>query len=212
MIQINLLPREYKGRERLSLKVWATLLTAVLLVCCSLGYFGHVYLNKYKTIEGERVGKEDKLRNLTPQAQYDDKLVAEAKEYKKRAKTIQGIANSRVLWSRLTDLFIDIVNNEGNTDRHNVWFRNLVVKANGKRGPTWSLNAFSQSKSFTKQANFLDDVKNNTEFFHDFAYINDPGGRVVSNKDKHPPDAVSFKLDLRMQPPSKWKRNKSKKR
>ena len=32
MIKINLLPREYRGRERLSLKVWGTLLAAVVLV------------------------------------------------------------------------------------------------------------------------------------------------------------------------------------
>ena len=211
MIQINLLPQEYRGRERLSIKVWGTLLGSVVLVCCSLGYFGHVCLNEYKRIEGERMGREERLTNLEPQAKYDDDLVAEALEYRKRATTIQGIANSRVLWTKLVDQFIDIVNNEGNTERHNVWFTNLnVASGNAKVGPTWTLNAYSQSKSFTKQANFLDDVKNHQAFFQDFATINNPGGRVVTTEKKRPPEAVAFKLDLRMNPPALWLRNQKK--
>lgn len=211
MIQINLLPHEYRGRERLSIRVWGTLLAAVVVVCCSVGYFGHVYLNEYKRIEAERIGREAKLRELEPLARYDDALQAEAKDYKTRAQTIQGIANSRVLWTRLLDLFVDIVNNEGDTERHHVWFQNLAIGAgSANKGPTWGLQAFSQTKSWSKQANFLDDVKNNPEFFKDFASIVDPGGRVVKTKDKHPPEAIAFKLDMRMHPPSKWARNQKK--
>jgi len=209
MIQINLLPSDFRRRERLSIKVWGTLLATVVVVCCSLGYFGHVYLNEFKTIEGERVGREDRLKNLEPQAKYDDDLVAEAKEYKKRAKTIQDIATSRVLWTRLVDQFIDIVNNEGETERHNVWFRDLAIKGD-KGGPTWSLSAFSQSKSFTRQANFLDDIKNHPEFFADFRAnrLTRPGGKVVKHDGKHPPHAVQFRLNMTMKPPQDWKRNK----
>jgi hypothetical protein len=209
MIQINLLPSDFRGRERLSIKVWGTLLAAVVVFCCSLGYFGHVYLNEFKTIEGERVGREDRLNNLKPQAKYDDDLVAEAKEYKKRAQTIQDIAGSRVLWTRLVDQFIDIVNNEGETERHNVWFRDLNIRP-GKGKPTWSLNAMSQTKSFSRLANFLDDIKNHPEFFADFRAdrLTQPGGKVVKSEGKHPPRAVKFRLNMQMKPAKEWKRNK----
>ena len=213
MIRINLLPQEYRGRERLSMKVWGTLLGTVVIVSCAIGYFGHVYLSEYKKIEGERVGRQDRLTNLEPQAKYDEELVAEKQEYLKRAQTIQGIANSRVMWTKLLDLFIDITNNENNDERHHTWFSNLNISGGGtKVGPVWTLNAFSQSGSFTKMANFLDDVENHREFFHDFMKISPPSGRRQTQPDKHPPEAVNFKLELRMHPPEKWAQNQQLKR
>lgn len=213
MIQINLLPAEHRSRERLSIKVWATLFAAVLVVCAAGGYFGHVYLDEFKAVEGQRMTREDKLRELKPLAAKYDKLVAESKEYRKRESTIQDIATSRALWTKLLDNFIDIVNNEGNTERHNVWFENLAVSGSRgrKSGPTWQLKALSQSKSFTKQANFLDDVRQDPEFFGDFIEINSPGGTVVTDDQKEPPAAISFDLRLAMKAPAEWAVNAKKK-
>ncbi|MCB9882248.1 MAG: hypothetical protein H6832_16740 [Planctomycetes bacterium] len=208
MIQINLLPSEYRSRERLSLKVWATMFAAVVTVCGAGGYFGHVYLDEYKAVEAQRITREDKLRELKPLASHYDKLVAEAKDYRQRETTIQDIATSRALWTKLLDNFIDIVNNEGNTERHSVWFDNLTVAGGrGKTGPSWNLKALSQSNSFTKQANFLDDVRNDPEFFKDFDMINAPGGAVVSESSKEPPEAISFELRLAMKPSNEWAAN-----
>lgn len=208
MIQINLLPAEYRSREKLSLKVWATTFAAVVTVCGAGGYFGHVYLDQFKTVEAQRVSREDKLRELKPLASHYDKLVEEAKEYRLRETTIQDIATSRALWTQLLDNFIDIVNNEGNTERHSVWFDNLTVTAGrAKTGSSWNLKALSQTNSFTKQANFLDDVRNDPEFFRDFMTINAPGGSVVSESSKEPPEAISFELKLAMKPSSEWAAN-----
>jgi len=209
MITINLLPQEFRKTERTSFKVFMTIILALMAVCGSLIYFGQVYLYEFKSIEGERLSREEKMRGLEPQAKYDDALVAEKKEYQKRSRTIQQIANSRVLWTRMLDMFIDIVNNQGNADRHNVWFRNLSVRS-GKGGPSMNLSALSQSASFTKQANFIDDVVAHEQFFEDMASINAPGGRVVKNPGMYPPEAVSFKLELRMKPPGQWARNQKK--
>lgn len=210
MIQINLLPSDFRSRDRLSLKVWGTLFAAVIIVCGAGGYFGHVYLDEYKTVESQRMSREDKLRELKKHAAHFDKLVAESKEYRKRENTIQGIATSRALWTRLLDNFIDIVNNEGNTERHNVWFENLsVTGGRGKKGgAAWGLKALSQTKSFTKQANFLDDVRNDPEFFGDFMAINSPGGAVVVDDTKEPAEAISFELKLQMKPSPEWGANK----
>lgn len=209
MIQINLLPGEHRARERLSIKVWATLFAAVIVVCGAGGYFGHVYLDEYKAVESQRMSREEQLRELKPLAAHFDKLVTEAKDYRRRETTIQDIATSRSLWTSLLDNFIDIVNNEGNTERHNVWFENLTVASsrNKKVGPAWNLKALSQSKSFTKQANFLDDVRNDPGFFRDFELINSPGGTVVIDESKEPAAAISFDLKLAMKPPSEWAAN-----
>ena len=144
MITINLLPQEYRKTERTSIKVFLSIVFVLVSVCCSLGYFGHVYLYEFKSKEGERMSRQEKLRSLEPQARYDDALVAEKKEFQTRSDTIQQIATSRVLWTEMLDWFIDIVNNEGNAERHNAWFRNMSVKpASGRSGPTITLSAFS---------------------------------------------------------------------
>ena len=200
MISINLLPEEFRRRERTSIKVFATILGAVVVICCSLGYFGHVYFNELKSIESQRACRsEENLKNVEPLAKYDDQLVEEKKEYKSRSDQIQKIANSRVLWTKMLDQFIDIVNNEGSMERHMVWFKNLSVRDSaGRSGPRMTLAALSQSKSFKNQANFLDDVQKNPEFFDDFMAITAPGGRVVPNDNRIPSRAVSFKLEMTM--------------
>ena len=213
MIQINLLPEEYRRRERTSIKVFATILGAVVVACCSAGYLGHVYFQEYQTLVSERESQQEKLRNIEGLAKYDDRLVAEIKEYEKRSKTIQQIANSRVLWTRLLDRFIDLVNNEGSTERHMCWFDNLKVgDTRGAAGPRMTLAAFSETASWKKQADFLDDLQNDELFFTDFDKITAPGGVVTENTKREPVEAISFKLELQMKHPKQWLANQPKKK
>ncbi|PIE24379.1 MAG: hypothetical protein CSA62_03600 [Planctomycetota bacterium] len=213
MIQINLLPEEFRRRERTSIKVFATVLAAVVVACCSVGYLGHVYFQEYRTIVSERESQQEKLRNIEGLAKYDDRLLAEIKEYEKRSKTIQQIANSRVLWTRLIDRFIDIVNNEGSTERHMCWFDSLKAgDTRGAAGPQVTLSAFSETASWKKQADFLDDLQNDELFFADFDRITAPGGAVIENEKREPAEAISFRLDLQMKNPKYWVANQPKKK
>jgi len=214
MININLLPQDYRRRERTSFKVFGTIMAAVIAVCCSLGYFGHVYLNKFKTVEAKRIQQQDILDSLTPLAAYDDALVSEKAEYTRRSKTIMDIATSRVLWTKFLDQFIDIVNNNGDTARHLAWFKNMNAKSGGGRfgGPSVSLNAMLASDQWSRQANFLDDIRAHQDFVQDIPYdgITSPGGRVVKTAGKTPPKAIEFRLDLQMRASKDWVVNKKK--
>ena len=211
MITINLLPQEYRRQERTSFKVFGSLMVAVLVVCCSLGYFGSVYLNDYLAVVNERVIREERLANLIDSANYDDSLVAEKAEFNQRSKTIQDIANSRVLWTRVLDLIIDTINNQGNTERHNSWLRDFSInRASRTGGPVITANAFIESNSWHKQANLLDDFKANTELWQDMMDITKPGGQVIKNEQRQPPEAIQFTLKLQMKAPQDWARNKKK--
>lgn len=212
MIHINLLPQEYRRRERTSIKVFSTVMASVVVVCTSLGYFGHVYLNEYKKIESERMQQQEKLDGLQKLAAYDDALVSEAAEYQRRSQTIQKIANSRLLWTKVLDQFVDIVNNNGDTGRHMAWFQNLSTRSDGGRfgGPSLSLQAMIATDQYAKQANFLDDIQAHEEFYQDMAQTTVPGGRVQTTKGKTPDKAISFRLDLAMKAPKDWARNTKK--
>lgn len=214
MININLLPQEYRRRERTSFKVFGTIMASVIAVCCSLGYFGHVYLNQFKTVEAKRIQQQEILDSLTPLAAYDDALVAEKAEYSRRSQTIRDIATSRVLWTKVLDQFIDIVNNNGDTTRHLAWFKNMNAKSSGGRfgGPSMSLNAMLASSEWSRQANFLDDIRGHQEFVQDIPHdgVTHPGGRVVKTEGKTPPKAIEFRLDLQMRASKDWVVNKKK--
>ena len=209
MITINLLPQEFRRRDRTSPKVLAAVMGGVLLVTSSAGYLGYRWFGVLAEKEQEKTRLEENLRNLEQSAAYQEALVKEAAEYQKRSDTIQQISESRVLWTRKVDQLIDIVNNDGDTERHTVWFKNLTIRpGDGKAaGPALSLRAYSQTDQFAKVANFLDDVKRH-DFFKDFRTISAPGGRVAVDPKKFPQETVEFPFDLSMKGPKEWERNR----
>jgi hypothetical protein len=210
MITINLLPQEYRRRERTSPRVFGITLVCVGVVCSAMGYLGYQYFGVLRQEQEARLAADDNLRNLERSAKYDDALIAEAKEYEKRSATMQQISRSRVLWTLKLDQLIDIVNNDGDSERHMVWFRNLNVSAgNDKVGPKLSMKGSSQTDAFSRVANFIEDVQKH-EFFREFATISPPSGRVVSDETKHPPQTVEFPFDLAMKPAKDWVRNSKK--
>jgi hypothetical protein len=92
------------------------------------------------------------------------------------------------------------------------WFNNLkVTDTRGKSGPKMSLQAYSESGSWKKQADFLDDVENDESFFQDFGKIAPPGGVIAKQESRTPPEAISFRLDLQMRHPKQWVANNKKK-
>lgn len=206
MISINLLPQEFRRRDRISSRTLGATVLGVLTVCSTAGFLGYQWFGVYKVRQDERIRLEETLKSLQTSAIYQEQLVREVREYEKRTQTIQDISQSRVLWTRKLDQFIDVVNNEGDTERHMVWFKNLDVKAGtGEGGPIMSLNGVSQSKEFARVANFLDDVQNH-ELFLNFAAISQPQGRVAYDDKKFPPETIEFPLDLTMKPPREWVR------
>ena len=99
MIRINLLPEEYRKAERTSPKVFASLLTSVALVCCSLGWFGYVYVGELGRLEMKVKQDQESLTTLMPQVAYHDSLTRETNDFQARFETIEQISKSRALWT-----------------------------------------------------------------------------------------------------------------
>jgi Tfp pilus assembly protein PilN len=137
MIQINLLPEEYRKRERTSIKVFATVLGAVVVACCSLGYLGHVYFQEYSAVVSDRETHQERLKSVEPHAAHDDKLVKEIKEYEKRSQTLQQHRESpRALDALPRSIHRSREQRGQHPERHMCWFNNLkVTDTRGKSGP-----------------------------------------------------------------------------
>jgi methylmalonyl-CoA mutase N-terminal domain/subunit len=128
-------------------------------------------------------------------AGYYEKLEANRKDYQSRVQTIQEIARSRRLWSKFLDELIDVVNNDGDTERHLAWFDGMTVGGDPKRGINVTLPGFVQGNGVDKQSNLYDDIDAGP-FAADIKSKSDPGGKVVNNKDRDPPEALQFSLKL----------------
>lgn len=209
MIRINLLPPEYRRTERTSPKVFATTLLGVILVCSSFGWFGFVYLGELGNLEAEESAVSEDLASKKRQVGYHDALLKEAKEFEKRSDTIQAIGKSRIVWTKIVDELIDVVNNEGDTDRHLSWFKSMTVKPGDgkKKGPTITMPGWVQGDSLKKVADLHEDLEG-APFFVDVASKSAPSGVVQTNAKRIPPEALFFNLKWSFEPPKNWAKNR----
>lgn len=205
MIRINLLPDEFRRAERTSPKLFAAVLLSVMAVCGSVGWFGYVYFGELKQLEVEQTRLVEQLTAKTDSVTYFEALTTEKKDYQQRATTIKEIGKSRVLWTKIMDELIDVVNNDGDLERHRAWFRGLSVKdsKDKKTGPSLAMPGWVQGESIKAVADFHDDVEQAT-FYANVKTKSDPTGKRQDDPSRRPPESLLFSLDLVFQPPMEW--------
>jgi len=204
MIRINLLPEEFRRTERTSPKLFATVLLAVILVCCSFGWFGYVYFGELGKLQLEHAQISERLSGLEKRVVYHDALQAERTDYQKRKETIEQISRSRVIWTKILDQFIDVVNNEGDIQRHRAWFGRLQVRdGDGKNGPVMTLPAWVEGEEPRAVADFHEDVES-APFFEYVAEKSFPDARLAEDDTRKPAESLGFQLELKFRRPSKW--------
>ena len=205
MIRINLLPEQYRA-ERTSPKVFGAMLVAVVLTCSIFGWFGLIYFGDLKDLQKQHEAVTNTLATEANRATHYDRLAADEKEFSKRSKTIQTIASSRMLWTKVLDELIEMVNN--NSDRYVAWFTNLDIKAGSTRGgPSVNMPGLVQGSKITMVANFHDDLER-TEFFRDVKEVSAPSAVRQVSKDRYPREAYAFTLRWSFKPAKIWVKNR----
>ena len=206
MIRINLLPEEFRRSERTSPRVFATMLLSVIFVCCTFGWFGYVYLGELGRLEMEHMELSERLTNLNERVTYFDDLSREKTDYSERAQTIEEISGSRILWTKVLDEFIDVVNNAGDVERHRSWFRQMQVRdGRSKVGPKVTMPGWVQGGDLRRVANFHDDLWQ-VPFFVHVAKKSLPSGKRNEDPTKNPKLSLGFNLNWVFQRPQDWKR------
>ncbi len=206
MISINLLPEEYRRADRTSPKVFGAMIAAVVLTCSVFGWFGLVYFGELRELEKRHETVASTLATESKRAEYYDRLVKEQKEFSKRSDTIQTIASSRLLWTKILEELIDVVNN--NTDRHVAWFTSLDIKEGNpaKAGPSVNMPGMVQGSKITMVANFHEDLES-TEFFKDVKEVSAPNATLKVAKERYPPESFSFNLKWTFKHATRWAKN-----
>ncbi len=201
MIRINLLPVHYRRGHRISVRVLATAVGSAIVVCAAVGWFSLVYFGELGELETQHQLIAQDLEQKQQRAAYYDKLETNRKDYLSRVSTIQEIGKSRRLWSKFVDELLDVVNNDGNTDRHLAWFDGLNVSGEPKRGATVNLPGAVQGSEMNRIANLHEDIGNGP-FWADIQSMSDPGGKLELDKTREPQESFRFTLQLQFKPPA----------
>jgi len=199
MIRINLLPAEQRSGNRVPTKVLAAAFGAALATSAAIGWFGIVYFGDLGAAESQLASAEAKLADRQKKVVYYDQLESNKKDYALRVQTIQDIAKSRRVWSKFLDELIDVVNNNGDTERHVAWFESISVKNDPKKGATVTLPSSVQDEDRGRLANFHEDLEA-SPFGKELMSKTDPGYKVEEEKVRIPPKSMSFALQLQFEP------------
>jgi len=199
VIRINLLPADLRRGNRVPTKVLAAAFAAALAVSGAIGWFGLVYFGDLGDAELQLREVEAKLAEQSKKAAYHDQLDANKKDYALRVQTIQDISKSRRVWSRFLDELIDVVNNNGDTDRHLAWFDSIGMKNDPKKGAQVTMPASVQDSDKSRLANFHDDLEA-APFAKDLLSKSDPVYKIEKDKVRIPQAAMAFRLELQFKP------------
>lgn len=208
MIRINLLPADLRRGNRIPPKVLATAFAAAVATSGAIGWFGIVYFGDLGNAEQSLAEVETKLADREKRVVYHDELQANRKDYGSRVQTIQDIAKSRRVWSKFCDELIDVVNNNGDTERHLAWFDSIGMKNDPVKGATVTLPGNVQEADKSRVANFHEDVEA-APFAKDLASKSDPTFRLEVDKVRIPAQSLAFPLVLTFQPTVKDTKGKS---
>lgn len=204
MIKVNLLPPECRKVERTPMLRFATIVAGVVLSASAIGAFLYVHFGMLVNVVSEREKLEDIFATEKAKADQSRALAQEAKEYKARRDEIERIGQERRLWSRKIDELCDIIQNKGDRKRHLVWltqFRTLPA-SRGTPGGVY-IKGYSGGSEIHRLSDFHLDVVN-SEFFRDFASIDNPEGSVVMFPgDRVPDTAWEFDFNMLFQPQAK---------
>lgn len=180
MITVNLLPEDFRRRERTPIRIFAATLAASVVVAGLSGVVAYLWFGKLATAEEIVARLTEDRAGLEPQLKHHAALGLEITETKKWQQALLELRNSKIPWSVKLDQFIDLVSQTGDQGRYLMWFSDFNVAQsidNKQSGGTVFAKGLSNSDDVGKVASFIGDIKRH-DFFKEFSGISGPEGKV----------------------------------
>jgi Tfp pilus assembly protein PilN len=209
MIQINLLPEEFREKRRTPVKLMLAVSSSVAVNASLLAYWAWTAFGVSAEVKSELSVLRDTKTGLDPQVAYHRDLEKESKLFEAREQMLRQVTSKRVSWTQKLDQLIDVVNNGGDGEKYLIWFDDLQVdqkeNARAKNYGKLKANGHSGSKVFTHVANFLEDLEQ-SPFCEDFLKPAPPEGSA-STKDEGllPSEIWNFPLEADLKSPEQRK-------
>jgi hypothetical protein len=192
MITINLLPEEFRRRERTPIRIFAATMAAAAVLAGLGGTLAFLWFGKLATAEAVLARLEEDRTGMEPQLKHHAALSAEVTETEKWQQTLRELRNNRIPWTRKLDQFIDLVSQSGDQGKYMIWFTDFSVQQsidNKSSGGTVAAKGMSSSDDVGKVASFMSDLKRH-ECFDIFAGLSGPEGKVPEGS----ADVVEFPM------------------
>lgn len=232
MIQINLLPPEYRAKTGTPVARFAAIVAGVVVLACASGAYAYTHFIELAKVRELRQTREEEALGQERRKKHSLDLQAEIDTYEKRRSAIQTINRSRTLWSRKLDQFFDIVTNQGTDEGFKVWIESLEVppqlvagakRGMGKKGQPadggqfkfqgflameseseWLAHVSAFHKALTGDP---ESTGRATDFYADFMKVNNPNGKIVTthmkgDEELTPPVVGSFDYEMTLLPKS----------
>lgn len=212
MIQINLLPAEYRARAGTPAARFAAIVAGVVMVAAAGGMYAYTHFIELAKVREVKVARAEEAEGQDRRKKYSLDLQSEIEMFEKRRVAIQTINRSRTLWSKKLDQFFDVVTNQGGDESFKVWIEELEVPPQAmtakKRTPAASKKGgaapdggqlkFSGFMAMESDADAPAHISafhraltgdpeatgRPTEFFADFVRINNPNVQIVQSRGK----------------------------
>ncbi len=213
MIQINLLPEEYRQKRRTPVKLMLAVTASVTVNASLVAYWAWTAFGVSAEVKAELAVLRDTKAGLDPQVAYHRELEKESKLFESREEMLKKVTGNRVSWTRKVDELIDVVNLGGDGEKYLIWFDDLTVdqRENSRAKSYGKLKAtgHSGSKVVAHVANFLEDLEE-SPFCEDFNKPAPPEGSA-STKDEGllPSEIWNFPLEADLRAPEERKRKES---
>ncbi|MDA1194838.1 MAG: hypothetical protein O2894_06605 [Planctomycetota bacterium] len=127
MIQINLLPPEYRPRTGTPVARFAAIVVGIVLVLSAGGAYAYTHFIELTKVRELKRSREEEVRSTEMQRDRSLRLQQEIDMYEQRRTAIQTINRSRTLWSRKLDQFFDIVTGRDVDDTSALWLETCEV-------------------------------------------------------------------------------------
>lgn len=170
MIEINLLPAEFRPREKTNLGLIATAACG-LLVFGGVAMYGFDQNSKLASLDTEYDSLTKTKTELDRKVNYIRDLEKRIAQQKSRQETIIEISQSKIMWSLKLQQFSQIMQ-----DFPGFWIQRLVLtKTNAGQGIRMECSA--TGSSLREVARFRDAIKNDPNFYYHFESLE--SGEVV---------------------------------
>ncbi|MFN0207553.1 MAG: PilN domain-containing protein [Planctomycetota bacterium] len=184
MITVNLLPEDFRRRERTPIRIFAATVAAAVVVAGMSAVVAYLWFGKLATAEDLVARLEEDRTALEPQLKHHGALTVEITETKKWQQALLELRNSKIPWSAKLDQFIDLVSQTGDQGKYLMWFSDFNVQQsidNKQSGGTVFAKGMSAGDDVGKVATFIGDIKRH-DFFKEFSNISGPEGKVSDSE------------------------------
>lgn len=190
MIEINLLPEEFRPHEGTPLPMFLTIVIG-FVVSCSLAAWGLTLAQERTHLKAERRSMEEERDTWRKKAEEIDAIIKETNTLKKRQETIINISRSKILWSvkltQLTQLF---------QTYDKMWIESMTMRQSGLEGSlTMTCNSLGDSPK--PVTDFQTAVQEDTLFWYHFKSLDSPRSVFNQAGGKVPPH-WSFTLTMNL--------------